>query len=151
MYSTSNSGAGSESVYTSALALDGGNRQDNLDDLLTGGGQTPQQVVTHVGGQRGSILNPIDKLYSMQNSYFSVDWEGKRTSWTSATSSTDYPPISDVHSHAIIATVISVLFRLLVFYHYLLSWTSGGRYIVRGNFTPVFWKYLTKRTDHLSF
>jgi len=58
------------------------NRLDGLEDLLlnahrtvhthhhhaTGGGG----LITTSGGG-GSALNPIDKLYSMQNSYFSAD------------------------------------------------------------------------------
>lgn len=30
----------------------------------------------HSAMDTGNVLNPIDKLYSMQNSYFSVEWYG---------------------------------------------------------------------------
>ena len=50
---------------SSSIGLEG--NLDNLDDMLlreAAGGQPPSH---------DAMVNPIDKLYSMQNSYFSQD------------------------------------------------------------------------------
>ncbi|XP_074655127.1 LIM homeobox transcription factor 1-beta.1-like [Tubulanus polymorphus] len=58
----------SDSMYNSdsSMGLDGS--LENLDEMLLGG-----QNVQNGHSQQGSLLNPIDKLYSMQSSYFSGD------------------------------------------------------------------------------
>ena len=57
----------SESLYGGSLGMET-NSLETLGDMLMG--QTPSAVTpsgqTHVG-------NPIDKLYSMQSSYFTAD------------------------------------------------------------------------------
>ena len=49
-----------------SIGLDGS--LDNMDNMLL---NNEQQIATTNG--HNNVINPIDKLYSMQNSYFSAD------------------------------------------------------------------------------
>ena len=65
-----------ESMYEGSLSIENG--LDHIEDVLMSHNrhQGAPQAVPSSGGstQQGApLINPIDKLYSMQNSYFSAE------------------------------------------------------------------------------
>ena len=57
----------SDNIYETPMMAEGG--MDTIDDVL----MSHQGASSGPGGAQGSLINPIDKLYSMQNSYFSTE------------------------------------------------------------------------------
>ena len=65
--------------YEGSVGMD--NSLDSIDNMLLPGGGGPGSIPTHhpptntpIGlTTAGTIVNPIDKLYSMQSSYFNAE------------------------------------------------------------------------------
>ena len=60
-----------ENSYEGSMGMD--SSLDSIDNMLMGQSQQGQPVTQNNGGGGGPIVNPIDKLYSMQTSYFSAE------------------------------------------------------------------------------
>ena len=56
-----------DNVYDGSMGVESG--LDNIDDVIMG----QSGPGSHGNSPRGSLVNPIDKLYSMQNSYFNAE------------------------------------------------------------------------------
>lgn len=56
-----------DNLYEGSLGVESG--LDNLDDVI----MSQSGSGSHGNSPRGSLVNPIDKLYSMQNSYFNAE------------------------------------------------------------------------------
>ena len=54
-----------EGMYEGSMGMEG--NLDTIDDVLLGNQSAPN------GTSQGGLVNPIDKLYSMQSSYFSAE------------------------------------------------------------------------------
>ncbi len=71
-----NTSVGGESMYEGSLNMENG--LEHIEDVLMAHAPhqgAPQAVPAGGGGapQGGTLINPIDKLYSMQSSYFSAE------------------------------------------------------------------------------
>ncbi len=56
-------------MYNSSLGMDSGSLE-SIGDVLMSQSEAPSAVAT---GPGGTVVNPIDKLYSMQSSYFNAE------------------------------------------------------------------------------
>ena len=54
-----------DAMYNNNMSLEGS--LENIEDVLISQGSQPNN------GTNGPVVNPIDKLYSMQSSYFSTE------------------------------------------------------------------------------
>ena len=65
-----------ESIYEGSLNIENG--LEHIEDVLMSHnhhqGAPPAAPSGGGGGQGTPLINPIDKLYSMQSSYFNAEW-----------------------------------------------------------------------------